>query len=61
MLQHLIIQFPFYYLPSGCSREVKKFELLKCSQSHTKWLLTNDSKYSDLTRKVLCLENWWLR
>jgi len=65
MLQHLLIQFPLYYLSSGCLQEVKNKEnfkllaLVVAMVPYERWSLTRGSKYSDLTFGIL--ENCSLR
>jgi len=59
MLQHLIIQFSLYYLSSGRLQKVKhkrKFQLLAVkvvAVAYKRWSLTRDSKFSNLTWKLL--------
>jgi len=59
MLQHLIIQFSLYYLSSGRLWKVKNKENFKIlapkvvAVAYEKWSLIRDSKYSDLTWKLL--------
>jgi len=65
MLQHLLIQFPLYYLSSGCLQEVKNKEnfkllaLVVAMVPYKRWSLTRGSKYSDVTFGIL--ENCSLR
>ena len=64
ILQHLIIQFPLYYLSSGSLREVQKnFKLLALKVvevAYERWSLKRGSKYNDLEFFGF-LENWSLR
>ena len=59
MLQHLIIQFPLYYLSSGLLRGVKnkkKINILALKVvmvAYKGWLLRTGSEYCDLTGKLL--------
>ena len=59
MLQHLIIQFPLYYLSGGLLRGVKnkkKINILALKVvvvAYKGWLLRTGSKYCDLTGKLL--------
>ena len=57
MLQHLIIQFSFYYLSSGILRESKcerqSFALKVVAVAYERWFLTTGSKYSDSTWNLL--------
>ena len=66
MLQHLIIQFSFYYLSSCILRESKcgrhSLALKVVAVAYERWSLTTGSKYSDSTWNLFrILESWSLR
>jgi len=52
MLKYLIIQFLPYSLLCGCLGSLKKPKFKTFSSKSKTWLLTRDSKYSDLTWKL---------
>ena len=52
MLKHLIIQFLPYSLLCDCLGSLKKKQNLTFISKSKTWLLTRDSKYSDLTWKL---------